>query len=405
MPSLMSQPTTSFWTRATTPAKRIMLAAFLTDLAVSCLSLGVTFKAIEMGASPALLGILGTVGGFVYSISCIFAGRLSDRFGRRAPAAAGNLIAGGTWLVMLTARHPETYLYMIPFSAIAMALVWPSMQAWLGELCGADRRLLNRTLSQFNIAWTAGIMIGPLLAGLLWATLPLATFLMPTGVVFCCALLLSTNRLGKQTDADPPPAAIRVSPQTVHLFLLLAWLGNFASWYARSTVTALFPKLGDELKFTPALVGTLIFIFGIAQLATFGLVQLSERWHYHLRFLLLAEFVGVGGMVVATLVNSPGLLAAGFIAGGFCTGVTYVASLTYALHGASDDRGKRSGLHEAVLGTGMWLGPLIGGATAQLTHNMHTPFVGAAIVFVLAMLAQAWLWSARRSVMSATAAS
>ena len=92
-------------------------------------------------------------------------------------------------------------------------------------------------------------------------------------------------------------------------------------------------------------------------------------------------------MLLAGLTNNPYMFALAFILAGCCGGVTYVSSLMYSLEGAVQSRGKRSGLHEAVLGSGSVIGPLLGGVVGE-TLGLHAPFTAAAVVFGLAIIAQ-----------------
>ncbi len=78
-------------------------------------------------------------------------------------------------------------------------------------------------------------------------------------------------------------------------------------------------------------------------------------------------------------------------------GITYSASLYYSLQGHEESRGARSGLHEAVLGSGIFLGPLVGGAVANYV-NLHVPFlVGAGMSAVLAVVLVAMWWRTVRA--------
>lgn len=377
--------------RLTTPAKRIMLVAFCVDLAVACLSLGVQFMGIAMKAEPFLLGLLGMASSLCYTIMCVACGSLSDRWGRRKPAVIACAVSGAVWLVMLLAQNPYHLLALMPLSGAALALLWPSLQAWLGDLCGDNRRSLNRILSLFNVSWSAGLMFGPLVAGVLWDQGHYLAFVVPTLLVGFSILILYTTTLPAVQAGSATALKAAVSPEKAQLFLYLAWIGNFASWFSRGVVNSMFPKLGDELGFSHSLVGLLLFIAGLAPLIAFGIARLSHRWHYHLRVLLVAELVGMASMFLAGLVSSPGLFALAFALSGLCAGVTYVSSLMYSLEGGSQDRGKRSGLHEAVLGLGIVLGPLFGGLLGQFV-TLHSPFLASGVVFVLAMGAQVLLF-------------
>jgi MFS family permease len=375
------------------PEMNLMAVAFANDLAVACIALGVQQYAIHLGAQPVVSGLLGMFGAASYTLGCLFAGRVSDVWGRKKPAILASVVCAIVWLLMIAARSPYHLLALMPFSGFSRSLLWPPMQAWLSEFSAGNRHRLNRTMALFNVSWTAGIMIGPLVAGFVWASSWWLAFVVPALLALLSIIALARTPTHEQAQL-PPPEDRRMHPQRALLFLHLAWIGNFASWFTRGTVSSMFPQLSKALGFSPALLGTLIFLLSLGQLVMFGLTRREQRWQYYLPTMLLAEFVGMAGLLLAGFAHQPAMFAVAFAAGGLCTGVTYASSLFYALDGVHEDRGKRSGRHEAVLGMGIVVGPLVGGLVGQ-TISLHAPFTAAGVVFGLAIVAQLVLW--RRS--------
>lgn len=373
------------------PAKRIMAVSLLVDLAVSCVVLGAQFLAIELGASPLVLGLIGTVGSLAYALSCTVSGAVSDRVGRKPLAITACLVSATVWLAMGRAPNPYYLVALAPLSGAALAFFWPPAQAWLGELSGASPQRLNHNLSLFNIAWTIGIMTGPWVAGQTWDYGHLLPFAIGTALGLLGAALLAGIPARAASGAPPPAVKVSAPPRMVQLFLLLAWVGNWASWYARGTVSTLYPKLGLDLAHSHALIGTLILVLGVAQLFAFALARFTVRWHYSLGILMAAEVLGLVGMAAGAWVRTPLWFAVAFSAVGVCAGVTYVSSLTYALHGQAGSRGKRSGLHEAVLGMGAVAGPLVGGVLGEV-FGLRASFVAGAVAFAAAIVVQAALF-------------
>jgi len=378
------------------PEMNLMGVAFANDLAVACVALGIQQYAIRLGAQPFVSGLLGTFGAASYTLGCLFAGSISDVWGRKKPAILASVACGTVWLLMIAARSPYHLLALVPFSGFFLSLLWPPMQAWLSEFSAGNRQRLNRTMALFNVSWTAGIMLGPLLCGFVWRPAWWLAFALPAVIAYGCIILLARTPTHQQVDL-PPPEHRPMHAERARLFLHLAWIGNFASWFTRGTVGSMFPQLSKVLDFSPALLGTLIFLLSFGQFAMFALTRREARWQYRLPPLLLAEFVGMAGMMLAGIAHRPGMFAVAFVASGLCSGVTYAGSLFYALDGVHEDRGKCSGRHEAVLGTGIVIGPLVGGLLGQ-TVSLHAPFVAAGAVFALAIGAQLILWRVCRRV-------
>ncbi|NUQ01217.1 MAG: MFS transporter, partial [Armatimonadetes bacterium] len=350
----------------TQPATRLIVAAFLMDFAIGLAGLGFIELAIALHASPLVLGRIGTIGGLAYTLGCLVSGRLSDRIGRRRTVFAACLSVGLAWSAYGWVVRPEQILYILPIAGFGMAFFWPPVQAWLAELSAAGGKVeLHRNIGRFNMFWCAGLLGGPVACGYLWSY----SHSLPFVVAIATAVLLAGIAWSTPRRAAGQPALAEEPTEPAHpqadLFLRLAWAGNFASSLAMGTVKTLFPKLGDTLGYPPELVGWLIASIHGGQILLFYVGSRTEIWHYRLEPLLLAPLLGASGMAVAYYTSSPLWFALGFAASGMCAGVTYVGSLFYSLHGHAADRGGKAGLHEAVLGSGLLLGPLIGGKLAD----------------------------------------
>lgn len=372
------------------PTRRLIAASFMMDFSVAMVSLAVQNLGIySLNAPNVVLGLFATFSSVAYTVGCLFSGSISDRFGRRRCALVACVGAGLVWVLIPNVGPWKYVLCLMPLSGASISLFWPSIQAWLAELTVGGRRELTRNLGLFNIMWCAGLMIGPVATGYLWGAHHRLTFYAPAILLSVpIAIVLLTPR-GKPRAANNGPADVRAHEDS-NLFLKLAWIGNFASWFATGTTMAMFPKLGDTLGFTELHVGWLLFAFRAGQVAMFEYTRHEHRWQYKLWPLLVTQVAAAGGMAMATVVTQKPLFAAGFAIAGLCAGMTYVNSLFYVLHGRTEGMGKTSGFHEAVLGSGVFLGPLLGGIGAQYI-SLRAPFAIAACVFALACFAQLWM--------------
>ncbi len=367
------------------------------DYAIGVAGLGFILLAVHLGASPLELGLIGTVGAFSYTVGCLVSGRLSDRYGRRRSVILACLATGCAWCGFLLVRRPLDILCILPFSGGGMSFFWPPLQAWLAELSAAGgKRELNRNIGRFNTFWCAGLMLGPVVAGSLWAyghALPFVIAILTVLSIVAIAVVTPPGVMGVVAADAPEEPSQPVHPHA-GLFLRLAWLGNFASSVAMGAVKSLFPKLGNVLGYSEELIGCLVASIHLGQLALFFVGGRTTRWHYRVAPLVAAQVLAATGMVVAALTSSPVGFAVGFAAAGVCAGVTYVGSLFYSLHGNTDDRGGKAGLHEAVLGAGVLLGPLLGGSLANAT-TLRAPYLLAIGTCVAAALLQCWMWVRR----------
>ena len=109
-----------------------------------------------------------------------------------------------------------------------------------------------------------------------------------------------------------------------------------------------------------------------ARLGVFVLLWRWTGWHYRFRWLGGAFVLMAGSFALLLHPGTLAALIAAQIAFGLTVGLIYYSSLYYSMN-ASEEKGVHSGLHEAMIGAGLFLGPACG-ATSLLLF----PAVGSA---------------------------
>ncbi len=380
--------------RLLSPPRRLIGASFLVDLYVAVIGLAVqNLGDYGLHAPNYALGLLASFSAITYALGCLISGSISDRLGRKRLAVVGCVGAGIAWLLIPNVGGWRAVLCVLPLSGVSLSLFWPSIQAWLAELSG-DRRELSRTLGLFNVLWCAGLMCGPVVSAYLWGAGHQLAFWVPGVLMLAMVGFLLAIPLPAQGGAAPGEEE-RADHEDSDLFLKLAWLGNFASFFALGVIGGFFPKLGHELGFSVPFVGWTLFASRGGQLLVFLVTRYKHGWQYRVAPMMALQVTALAGMMLARLTSTGALFALGFGLAGASAGMTYVASLFYSLHGRSQGKGRTSGFHEAVLGGGGFLGPLLGAVVAQLV-NLRAPFVLAAAVLAAACLFQGVMVASRR---------
>src|SRR5262245_36636370 len=109
---------------------------------------------IDVHASPLALGALPISSGLAYTITSPLAGRLSDRVSRTTLARIG-LVLFATACALASRAHSVSWIYCVaPLSGFANALVWPALQAQVGDESGASD--LEKNLGTFSLSWCVG---------------------------------------------------------------------------------------------------------------------------------------------------------------------------------------------------------------------------------------------------------
>jgi DHA1 family multidrug resistance protein-like MFS transporter len=370
--------------------------------------LSVPLLATELRASSLELGIIGSFGSATYAATVVFAGALSDRFGRKRVIIAGTLLTGLALALMPVSSAPVHLIFLMSFLGCSMAFFWPVLEAWLSDEGGSEE--VGKGLGGFNVSWSAGGCLGPLMGGMLYTiSSSLALLLAGSGAALVAYIAYHHKSVAtmirsvsaRKTDshqmagliAEPVDTPIKVSQSLLYAI----WMANFTSWFAMSEIRILFPKLGlDVLGMQPWMIGVLIFALGFSLTVTFYLMGVSRSWRSSPRPLIFAQILIIVFLLMMTVSTSAVTLGFVLCGLGVGFGIAYSYSLYYSVIG-SLDKGVASGRHEMVLGVGAVLGPLMGGSVTELFRTQRAPYVLGAILVFLSLAAQLRIFSTSRA--------
>jgi len=360
----------------------LYVISFVMDGCFALVGLCVPLLAMRIGATYDELGAISAIGAGAYSLGCFLSGRLADRMGYRRFMSISSLAIAlifSCYLVVSQVRH----LFVLAFlTGVALSGFWPSLQAWLGQ--GKERRSLLRAVGGFNVAWSLGFLVGPALGGALYAIDPAGVFALAAALVGFLFLSVSLIQVRKEESA----AEERAEPASfaaARRFLPIAWTANFATFFTTGTVRSLFPKFATDLGIAPGPLGQLMSLIGLAQVIAFLLISRTDRWQFRLSPFVAFQLLAVAGLWTLAFGTSYGPFAVGLLVHGLLVGLTFTASIFYSLH-ARGPGGRRTGIHEGIVGSGFLLGPLAGGLAAEHIGPRAPYLLSAGVIFCAAVL-------------------
>ena len=375
--------------------------------ATGVLVIALPLLAIRYGANPLELGLLGSVSAMAYTFACPFAGWHSERIERDAallPAEAkrrsvmlscGLLIAVDSCIFLISGLR-DVFILAVSGS-LSAAFFWPPLQAWLVDI--GERASLSERLGMFNLSWSTGIMMGPMIGGVLYSInyhYPWC-YAIATNTLMLAALLLARD--GRRGDVH---GAVNACDDEEYLedpglFLPLALWANFVCWFALSNVQSLYPKVAVMNGFSPQLIGCLLFLVWVAQSGFFIVLRLTRVWHYRFGPLAIVHCAAALGMLLIFWSASAPLLSIAFPLLGVALGLSYYSSIYYSLCGHKH-AGRRTSIHEFMVGSGFFLGPAVGGILAQCA-GIRSPFLLCSMLLAATAILEAavCLKTSRRS--------
>jgi MFS family permease len=198
-------------------------------------------------------------------------------------------------------------------------------------------------------------------------------------------------------DDDPADAGELAQPgmrDRAAVLLKMAWVGNALAYVAINVLIPVMLRLATESGVTDlAAAGAITSVWSFTRFAAFGLVWWWVGWHYNVRWLLAAQFaLALTFFAMLTWHWAPALVVAQILFG-LATALVYSSSLYYAMH-VSDGHGGHAGLHEALIGLGIAVGPTIGAlaGTGELgPAALWRIAVGVTALLLLGTGVMAWM--------------
>jgi MFS family permease len=145
----------------------------------------------------------------------------------------------------------------------------------------------------------------------------------------------------------------------------MAWIANPFSYVAINTVIPLIPSIAEKLSLSTGMAGIVCSVWMFARLAAFAAFWRWTGWHYRFRWLAGSFFLMIVCFFGFLMAHSIGLLLLAQVGFGLSIGLIYYSSLYYSMN-VTENHGSNAGLHEAMIGAGLFIGPAFGAATLYL---------------------------------------
>jgi MFS family permease len=305
--------------------------------------------------------------GFIYIIAAWQGGKLTQRYGGIRMlylGCFGVILSLALGLVFTT---PTAQVMVFCLWTVAICFIWPALETVISDRAGAS---LSKMLCIYNITWAAGGAIAYFTAGILIEKLGMASvFRLPLGltVVELALLPFVTQCLKKENDRQCPDETMTlpVSPADAKQFLWMARLANPFAYVAINTVIPLVPYIAEKLHLSTGMAGIVCSLWMFARLAAFAAFWRWTGWHYCFPWLAGSFLLLIVCFFGFLIPQSIGLLLLAQVGFGLSIGLIYSSSLFYSMN-VTENQGANAGLHEAMIGAGMFIGPAFGAATLYL---------------------------------------
>ena len=386
--------------------RRPVLLVFLAMLSLALVSPLLPYRAIELGATPFMVGLVMAFDTVMLMFTAFFWGRLSDRIGRKPmillalavePAAYALLAVGDSYASLLVARG---------LAGLGAAAI-PVLQAYIAD--ETDNESRTRGMAHFNGAWALAFVVGPLMAyglGDLTENPHVVIAWVATAVTIVTLLLAAALlRDGKPVAAPLPTGHTPGSPPTESQAFALFDRSGWRALMVRACglpilAMTLLALVWGQLEGTVGLWSDETLGWGTKELALGYLAAgiagfLTQAWitdrasrDFGLSAVAVTATLAVAAVLVLPVIwpTSWSLIAAMTLAGGGAATANSCYASLFSMATAPSEQGAVMGLCHTGINAAWIAGPMMGGFLYAATSPSVPFLVGMAAALLAAIL-------------------
>lgn len=320
-------------------------------------------RAFGFGEAENLL--TAAAGGFVYIIAAWLGGKSAQRYGCIRAFCLGACGVISAMILGMTFPIPAAQVAVYCLWTLGICFTWPSLETLISDKAGGQ---LPRVVGIYNVIWAGGAALAYFTAGMLIEKLGMVSvFWIPLGITaaelalaLCAARWVIKENIQRHQQETPAPAVS--SPAEAKRFLYMAWLCSPFSYVAINTIIPLIPSIAAKLNLSTGMAGVVCSLWMFARLAAFVSLWQWRGWHYHFRWLAGSYLIMIASFLGILMAKSVLLLLAAQSGFGLSIGLIYYSSLYYSMN-VLKNQAANAGMHEAMIGAGLFLGPAFGAVT------------------------------------------
>ena len=246
----------------------IVVLTVLNHIAYKGSKMLISLYAIELGATPLVIGILYSLYSFFSLFLALYAGRVSDRLGPRLPMLIGSLALGCGLVLPYLWRGFAALFVSATLIGTLYIFYTVSAQHLIGAFGAGHRRTRNYATFSLGVALTA--LLGPTLTGFLIDSVGhqstyLALALLPVGpVVF---LLFFAHRLPRAAE-DGQRGGQRTMDLIRNVPLRRAYIAAGIIETGGELYNFYMPIYGHSIGLSASVIGMILGTYAVAVLLT-----------------------------------------------------------------------------------------------------------------------------------------
>jgi len=349
----------------------LYIAAFIVEFTGVMLGILIPlFLTEKLMASRFEVGLAGFLISFSYTLTTIITAKFPSKK-REYDFIYTPLLIGISFITLPFLSKPY-FMLILFFTGIFYGRFWPSLQNRL--------RHFNepKITGNFNISWSMGAIFGTFLAGFFYSFGYKFPFIFSS--ILCYFITAGFLFFRKTKYELKGKREIDGEKQFFNKKTVFdIRMANFLNFFVIGALSSLFPRYGLEIKMSPPLISSILTSVIIFRFIFFFVIREKDLLHSD-RILFVFSFIILISLILISITKSYFiyLICFGFL--GSLSAIVYHNSLIIHLKG-----GYPTEIHEAIIGAGLFTGPLICGIIGQL-FNLRIAFITVGfIVFFIVM--------------------
>ena len=365
----------------------LYLAVFVAVLGFSLIAPFFPRYVMDMGASYTMLGFIVSIYGAVQLLTQIPIGRLSDQMGRKKILLLGLATFCFLPLFYIYAKNANSLLLIRALGGLGAAAVWPIAMALIIDQAEAKNR--GAAMGRYNAAFFFALALGPLIGGMLYDFLGLKAPFYLWALLGAASFFVVYFRV-----KDPEKIRVKMGLLPSRGKEALIASGYRLTFLACSSVVlwsgvvggfnfTMLPSFAAGLGFNATDVGIIYLVYG-GSTALFN-IYFGRQADKGTRKRLIFTGCLVGAVSFAFLSLADALIPITLLFAGLGMGLGMASPAAAALIADTTSNARRGevyGIFNTARMSGVVIGPLIAGLTADL-HGVD----GCIYVFTLLAIA------------------
>ncbi len=346
----------------------LSVIALTAQAAITSVNLAlIYFLRITFQLSSQMIGFSAAAYTLSYFFFCSLVDPLASKLKPSTSIIISQLGMGGSIFAILHLRSVWMVFPLLIIYGFFMAFLWPQLAGWISR--GREGHALSRATGAFNVSWSAGVALSPLMTGFLVEIDPgmtLKIFILLFLLVAVLMMIFTAIAVGLRTavsehaNRNMHEGTDRSTP-----IRFASWVGNLSFYVVLAVILTIFPLYAlDSLPFKTSGVGILLFLRGAVTVAVFTFMGKTRFWHFK-RSLIAATLLTASALTfLMRYIES----YAGYTVFFMLFGVLFAAMYSFSIfHGFSGsiNRTRRMLIHESLLTVGTVIGNTFGASLYQ----------------------------------------